>query len=274
MRRRTERRCRVQPCVLVDVNTQQDFLEPNGACPVLNHQELTPAIRRIVAWVKRNQVPVISAMDCHRPGEVRVNGMPLHCVDGSHGQEKIGCTLLGSYVKVEGDSTLAVPTDLFRRRQQVIFRKRTADLFVNPKADRFLSQLPVGQYIVCGLSVERSVKAIALGLLARHHKVSVVIDACGYWNRAAADLTVRQMDAKGVQIMTVDELLSVKLPRPIRYPSSSSSQVSLRNGLYASATIRVGQLNRGNGRNGRQARAGDLSGEPGETTAKPERDRS
>ena len=269
MGRRTERWSKVQPCVLVDVNTQRDFLDPDGACPVVNHGALIAAIRRMVAWVKRNQVPVISAVDSHRPGEVRVAAMPLHCIDGSRGQEKIDCTLLGSYVKVESDSTLSIPTDLFRWRQQVIFRKRSADFFVNPKADRFLSQLRAGEYIVYGLSLERSVKAIALGLLARNNKVSVVSEACGYWSRAEAELTVRQMAAKGVDIITVDELLSRKLPRLVRYPSTSSAQVSLRNGLYASVTLRAGRADGSDGRNGRCAGLGGVTWRPSGKGSKP-----
>jgi nicotinamidase-related amidase len=215
-----KRSARTLPCVLLDVNTQNDFLADEGRCPVKNRELLVPALRRTVAWAKRNQVPVISSLDCHRMGELRNARMPQHCVDGTSGQEKIDFTLYGTYVQVEGDNTLAVPIDLFRKYQQVIFRKRTVDFFLNPKADRFVSQLPAAEYVIAGLGIEGSVKAIALGLIARCKRVTVVVDACGYFDRSEAELTVRLLAAKGAELITVDQLLSRRLPRPTRYPNS------------------------------------------------------
>ena len=237
------------PCVLVDVNTQVDFLEATGACPVANRESLVVELRRVVAWAKRNQVPVISAVDCHRLEEGRSGRLPMHCLDGTHGQEKVDFTIFGSYVKVEGDNTLAVPVDLFRKHQQVIFRKRTKDFFLNPKADRFITQLPANHYVIAGLGLEGSVKAIALGLLARHKRVTVVRDACGYFGNSDADLAVRLLEAKGAELINTQDLLAKKLPRPIRYPLTGGGQIFLRNGCYASGNqeAEIGHRN-GNGR--------------------------
>lgn len=218
---RGKRHARTLPCVLVDVNTQNDFLADSGSCPTQNRGLLVPALRRTVAWAKRNQVPVISSLDCHRHGELRTARLPRHCLDGTPGQDKIDFTLYGSYVQVEGDNTLAVPIDLFRRYQQVIFRKRTADFFLNPKADRFITQLPAAEYVVAGVCIESSVKAIALGLIARGKQVTVVVDSCGYFDRSEAELALRLLGAKGATLITVDELLNRRLPRPMRYPRGS-----------------------------------------------------
>ncbi len=80
--------------------------------------------------------------------------------------------------------------DLFSVHQQVIFRKRQDDLLGNPKADRFLTQLPTGEYILFGIGIECSIRVLALGLLARHRRVTVITDACGYWDKGKADLGV------------------------------------------------------------------------------------
>jgi len=248
MRWRQERRRRELPCVLVDVNTQYDFLAEDGSCPVENRDRTVAGVRRVVAWAKRNCVPVISAVDCHRDGEVRNKNLPPHCIDGTPGQEKVPYTLFGSYVKVEGDNTLAIPVDLFTRYQQVIFRKRTDDFFLNPKADRFISQLRVGEYVIMGQGLEGAVKAIALGLLARNNKVTLIADACGCWDPSKADLACRLMDAKSIRLIEVEDLIRRKLARSIRYPLNSSGQVALRNGLYASVA-RV-SVSDGPGRNG------------------------
>lgn len=215
---------RVYECVVVDLNTQFDFCDVSGADPVANIERLIPALRHMIAWAKRNQVPVVSSIEAHRPSEISDNGHPFCCLDGSAGQRKIAFTMFRQHVRVEVDNTLSCPMDLFGQHQQVIFRKRTNDLLGNPKADRLLTQVTTPEFILFGVSLESSIKALALGLLARERHVTVVYDASGYWARATANLAIRQMAAKGARIITVSELLRRKLDRRWRYPSRASDR--------------------------------------------------
>ena len=204
--------------VLVDVNTQIDFCDERGASPVRNIPELIPALRRIVAWAKRNCVPVVSSLESHRPLELSDSGTPICCVDGSNGQHKLPFTVFPARTNIEVDNTFAVPFDLFKKYQQAIFRKRSSDLLLNPKADRLLTQLLVREYLLFGTGLEGSVKSIALALMARSKAVAIVVDACGYWDPNMAELALRQLSAKGARLVRVDELLGRRLPRPLRYP--------------------------------------------------------
>lgn len=218
-------------CVLIDLNTQHDFFAETAPCRVANADLLLHNLRRIIAWARRNQAPVISSLDSHRVQEPTRFGLPRHCLDGTPGQAKLHFTLCPNHIAVEGDNTFSVPLDLFQRHQQVIFRKRTPDLFGNPKADRFLTQLNVKEYVIFGLGLECSVKSLALGLLARHRRTTIVEDGCGHWNPAAADYSRRQLVAKGAKLVTVDELLTRKLSRPIRYSRLLSADLRThRNG--------------------------------------------
>ncbi len=206
-------------CVVVDLNTQRDFCEPGGACPVTNLPVLVPALRRVIAWAKRNETPIISSVQSHRLWEVPADGQRgLCCLDGTHGQRKLDFTLFPTRECVDVDNTLAVPPDLFRDCQQVIFRKRTDDLLTNPKADRFLSHLAADEFIVFGNGIECSVKALTLALLTRGKPVTVIVDASGYWDVSTADLALRQIAAKGARLITLDELALRRLDRKIRYP--------------------------------------------------------
>lgn len=203
-------------CVVIDVNTQHDFCDVHGAFPVSNLRELIPNLRRVIAWTKRNCAPMVSAVESHRPFELSDSGNPICCIDGSGGQQKLDFTKLDRRAMVEVDNTLSIPLDLFKTYQQIIFRKRTADLLANPKADSLLTSLPVYEFVVFGSGVEDSVKAIVLALLAREKKVVVVTDACGYWHRPTAELALRQMAAKGATLLTVEELRQRKLDRRLR----------------------------------------------------------
>lgn len=230
----------IYECVVVDVNTQLDYCGPEGAHRVANARELTPALRRMIAWIKRNCAPVISSVDSHRLCELPEAGCPVHCVDGSKGQRKVDYTILPLRVRVEVDSSLAIPLDLFARCQQVIFRQRGEDLLGNPKADRFLTQLAVREFIIFGNTVEGSIKCLALGLVARDKTVTVIADACGYWNRGHADLALRQLNAKGAGVITVDELSARKLDRRRRYRVAAGRGDSTvrRNGAGGNGRVR------------------------------------
>lgn len=209
--------CRGIPCVAVDLNTQRDFCEALGAMPIANLAQLIPALRRVVAWVKRNQTPVVSSIEAHREFELSDSGNPIHCVDGSDGQEKIDFTVLDNRKYVPSDNTLALPVDLFAHYQQVIFWKRTDDLLSNPKADRLISHAPINEFLLFGVAIETSIKTLALALMARNKAVTIVADACGYWSEGTADQALRQVEAKGATIVSVETLLSRKLDRKVRY---------------------------------------------------------
>jgi len=204
-------------CLVVDLNTQRDFCHSNGAAPVSNLEPLSIALRHMTAWVRRNYAPVVSSIESHRWCDLSDSGQPLCCLDGTPGQQKLEYTLLPKRSWIEADNTLWCPLDVFHTYQQAIFRKHTDDLLSNPKADRLFTQIYANEFILYGISAEGSVKALALGLLARGKKVTVVMDACGYWSNATADLAFRQIGAKGAELVTVPALLKRRLSRRIRY---------------------------------------------------------
>lgn len=193
--------------VLIDLNTQCDFLLPGGALPVANRAELVPKIRKLMNWARTEHVPVISSLEAHRPGE-SFHGLPPHCIDRTQGQRKLPFTLLPRRILLQGDNTLDVPSDPFRRHQQVILTKRCIDFLGNPKADRLINTLSPHHWIIFGVPTSRCVKSVALGLLARRLRVVVVTDACGHWSEIDGVHACRQMEAKGAFMLTTDQLIS------------------------------------------------------------------
>ena len=201
--------------VLVDLNTQCDFLLPRGALPVSNRAEVLPKIRQLMNWARLEQVGVISSLEAHRPSESS-KGLPPHCIDRTRGQRKLPFTLMPRRVFLQGDNTLDVPMDPFRRYQQVILTKRDTDFLSNPKADRLINGLTPSYWIIFGVTASHCVKAMVLGLLARQQHVVVVKDACGYWSQVDGEHAFLQMDAKGAILLSTDELISGLAEEKIR----------------------------------------------------------
>ncbi len=201
--------------VLIDVATQRDFLVSNAALPVENRAEVMPKIRTMMDWAKSQRIPVVSCIEAKRAGD-DWRGRPRHCIDGTAGQKKLPFTLLSDRIVVEADNSFAMPIDLLKRTHQVIFRKRTEDLLGNPKADRLLNELDPERFVLFGVGLESWLRILALGLLVRQKRVTVVRDACGYWDPVAADLALRQLDAKGVRLVDADEMIVSEPVAPAR----------------------------------------------------------
>jgi nicotinamidase-related amidase len=232
--------------ILVDMNTQCDFLLPTGAVPVANRAQVVPNIRRLMNWARIQDLPVVSSLECHRPGE-SPKGLPLHCLDRSGGQRKLPFTLMTRRIIIQADNTFDLPLEPFRRYQQLIFTKRTVDFLSNPKADRLVNSIFVGHVIVFGVLAEQSVKALALGLLTRQIRTVVVSDACGHWCGTEADLALRQMGAKGAILVTTEELLSGKADATIRLPRMNPAPEIEDMAMPVSPDGRAGGNGNGNG---------------------------
>ena len=188
------------PFVMIDMNTQRDFLDADGAHPVANRDTVVPALRKVFAIARARHVPVISAMDTHRDSE-RFSGSPKHCVEGTRGHEKVKFSLLRNRTLVEANNSLDLPFDLLSQFRQIIFNRRSRDFLGNPKADRLLSETRPKKFVVFGVGLERSIRRLILGLIGRGHRVGFVPAACGYWNETDADLTRRLITAKsGVEL--------------------------------------------------------------------------
>ncbi len=208
--------------VLIDLNTQCDFLLSKGAAPVANRVAVLPNVRRVMNWARLERIPVISTIDAHRPGEPS-NGLPPFCVDRTLGQRKLPFTLLPRRIVLTGDNTTDIPFEPFRRYQQVIFSKRRTDFLSNPKADRLINEIQTSHLLILGVITESCVKVAALALMARQRRVGVIVDACGHWSAADAELAFLQMKAKGAVLLTTDELLSGAADDLLRAPFGAIS---------------------------------------------------
>ena len=84
-----------------------------------------------------------------------------------------------------------------------------------PRIERLLSEVRADNFVLIGASAEGAVKAMALGLLQRGKKVSVVVDAVGLLNKREAKLALRKMGAKGAKLTETKKLAGVSHLRQV-----------------------------------------------------------
>jgi len=190
--------------VLIDIDTQRDFLLAGGKACIRNHRRVLAHIRRVMAWARCRNVPVISTCEVHpNNNSDEATG---YCIDGTEGQKKVRYTLLNNRISFAADGSTDLPRDMLRRHRQVILHKRCVDPFDEPRIDRLLSEVRANEFILVGTSVEGAVEATALGLLQRGKKVTVVADAIGSHDKKEAKLAIRKMETKGAKLIETKKL--------------------------------------------------------------------
>ena len=190
--------------ILLDIDTQKDFLLADGKACIRNHRRVLAHIRRVMAWARTQNIPIISTAEVYpdNNGESTVN----YCIDGTDGQKKIRYTLFKDRVTFVADGNTDLPRDMLRRYKQIILHKRCVDPFDEPRIDRLLSEVRATEFFLVGTTLEGAVKMTALGLLQRGKKVTVIVDAVGSHSKKEAMLTLRKMETKGAKLIETRKL--------------------------------------------------------------------
>jgi nicotinamidase-related amidase len=196
--------------VLIDMNTQRDFLSVSGSSTITNRSEAAANVARLIAFAKRGETFVVSSLNVARPLASRADRSihEPHVDKDSKASEKITSSLLPRRLTLGDDDPVSLPVDLLANHRQVIFPKWGDDLWTNPRADRVISSLRAKTITVFGVGVEYSIRLMVLGLRTRGYRVRVVTDASGGWNRESSDLAMRVMQAKGAELLTTDQFLA------------------------------------------------------------------
>lgn len=180
--------------ILIDVDTQKDFFLAEGKECVRNHRRVLANIRRVMAWARRDQIRIISTVQCH-------NHVGEPCLPGTPGICKVPYTLRNRRFTFESTDSTDFSRDLLQKNDQLILHKRGIDPFDEPRAERILTELKASEFVVIGGSAETSVLYTVLGLLSRGKPVTVLIDAVGAHEKSAAEVAFRKMRAKGARLV-------------------------------------------------------------------------
>ncbi|HUT61121.1 MAG TPA: isochorismatase family protein [Phycisphaerae bacterium] len=199
--------------ILLDIEVQRDFFRTGGSCYTPAALPVLKNVYGLIDWAWRHRIPVLSTvLRVRRRERGPLAGKP-HCVEGTDGEKKLSRTVLPRRINLGMRSTTDLPRNLLGRYRQVIFEKRSTNIFTHAGAERLITELPRRTFVVCGAGLAKGIAEAAIGLRAHGFGVIVACDAVLDLGDPMAAMARMRMEAKGVVFAPTSEIIS---PRPAR----------------------------------------------------------
>jgi nicotinamidase/pyrazinamidase len=189
-----------------DVDTQVDFMHPDGKLYVPGAEKVIPEIQRLNRWAEENSVTVVSSMCAHQSNDPEFADYPPHCIVGTGGQSKVEGTALANQFVIP-NRKIDLPADV-PSYHQIIIEKQDTNVFTNPNVGDLLRRLgPDREVILYGVVTEICVEKAAYGLIARGYRVNVVEDAIRHLDAQKGRATIDYVVQHGGRVLKTDDVM-------------------------------------------------------------------
>ncbi|UCG35548.1 MAG: nicotinate phosphoribosyltransferase [Candidatus Omnitrophota bacterium] len=165
--------------IFLDIDTQYDFLDKNGALYVKNSEKIIPNLKKITNFAKKHGVLIVSSQDTHHKGDPEFKEFGPHCVRGSKGHKKEKATLLDKHklISFQKVHSLQELKDFATTYPQLILEKPILNVFSNPNTRTLLEVLFPDKIYIYGVVTEYCIKEAVEGILRLGLEVVVIEDA-------------------------------------------------------------------------------------------------
>jgi nicotinamidase/pyrazinamidase len=199
----------VSPDVIFwEVDTQADFMLPDGKLYVPGAEHLLPNLARLTDEARQGRVLLISHGCIHTEDDPEFAQFPPHCVRGTPGAQFVPQALAENVVTVPNHANARLPQDL-NAQQQILLEKETLDVFQGRHADDLVRRLSSeAEIFVFGVVTEICVHFAAKGLLERGRRVSIVEDAIATLNPAEGQRAIAELRALGAKIVSTEDAVN------------------------------------------------------------------
>ena len=204
--------------VFWDVDTQVDFMLPEGKLYVPGAEAIAPNLARLTDHAHANGIRIIASSDNHDPDDAELadapdyqDTFPPHCMRGTPGQARIPETTLVDPLVVEPEQDGAVViAGLTGHNGDILFHKHHFDVFTNPHVAPAVRALEIAEVVLYGVALDVCNRYAVEGLLNRFPKiaVSVVVDAVRALDEAGRDPLLRRWEARGVTLLHTEDAIS------------------------------------------------------------------
>jgi len=193
--------------ILWDVDTQFDFMLPDGKLYVPGAEETVPAMQRLVDAARAAGLVHVASADDHELTDAEISDepdflttYPPHCLRGTRGARKIPATDQEDPVPLGLE---AVP-DRYLEGREFLLLKKNFDVFTNPNTERLLERLDPDEIVVFGVATDVCDDAAIRGFLARGRKVRFVEDAARGLDDERVAISTTFWREQGVEFTTAE----------------------------------------------------------------------
>ncbi len=196
--------------ILWDVDTQVDFMLPDGKLYVPGAEETVPAMARLVEAARAAGIVHVASSDDHELTDDEISDdpdfqttYPPHCLRGTHGARKVP----------ETDQDDPVPIGLERLPErylagrEFLILKKHFDVFTNPNTDRLLEVLDPDEIVVFGVATDVCDDAAIRGFLERGRRVRFVEDAARGLDKGRVAACTAAWRERGVEFTTAEQIV-------------------------------------------------------------------
>jgi nicotinamidase/pyrazinamidase len=206
----------VTKAILWDVDTQVDFMLPDGKLYVPQAEETIPAMKRLVAAAREAGVVHVASADDHELTDPEIsdepdfrNTYPPHCLRGTRGAQKIPETEQEDPLPL---ALLPFPPGLIPGliggRREILLLKKNFNVFTNPNTEPLLDALDPAEIIVFGVATDVCDDAAIRGFLLRGRRVRFVEDAARGLDEERVQQCTAAWRERGVEFTTADAVVA------------------------------------------------------------------
>jgi nicotinamidase/pyrazinamidase len=195
--------------VLWDVDTQIDFMLPDGKLYVRGAEQTVPAMKRLVDAARSAGIVHVASADDHELTDDEIADepdfratYPPHCLRGTRGARKIPETEQDDPVPM----TLELLPERYLEGREFLLLKKSFDVFTNPNTERLLERLAPDEIVVFGVATDVCDDATIRGFLARGLRARFVEDAARGLDDGRVAACTRFWRDKGVEFTTAEEV--------------------------------------------------------------------
>ena len=197
--------------VFWDVDTQVDFMRPDGKLYVDGAETIVANLRALTDFAHGNGIRIVASSDNHDPGDDElsevpdfVESFPPHCLRGTEGQARIPETALQDVLVVEPeDSAVEVVRRVQNHSGDILFHKHYFDVFTNPSAGPVVEALEIDEVVLYGVALDVCNRYAVEGLLLRHPGVAITVvsDAVRAINEDGREALLNSWRRRGVGLV-------------------------------------------------------------------------
>jgi nicotinamidase/pyrazinamidase len=192
--------------VFVDIDTQFDFMDPQGSLYVPGAEDIIENIKKLFSFAKELKIKILSSADTHKLDDPEFKFFPVHCVKDTPGCQKIETSICKDNFVIE--NVKQDITESMLNHEQIIIEKQSHGLFDNKNSDKVIVELDASDYVVFGVATDYCVKEAVLGLLKCGYNVTLVTDAIKATTQDGEKEALKEMKDAGAFFTNTDDIIA------------------------------------------------------------------